>query len=212
MIRGMEMTDKKHFLPCEAIRKILVRSQGERGEGCHSLKECAQRFGAERQDVWNPAGGRVPRSFAGAVRSIEDVRLVIVLAEPSKPEEKTGAVREPFDPQASADEKLAQAAWYSFSKLMDPARYGGTEYHRNLSRFVADCFWQDDGTSLVFEEQMARAWITASVLCSVPTKAVDKVPEDVVKCCAENYLLRELALFSRQKPVLVAMGKTTSCV
>ena len=103
---------------------------------------------------------------------------------------------------------MEQAAWYSFSKLMDPSRYGGTEFHHNLARFVENCFRGDDGTSLPFRERMAKTWITASVSCIIPTKATDEVPEEVAVRCAENYLLRELALFAPRKPVLVAMGKS----
>jgi len=66
------------FLPCKPIYDILLRSHGHQGDGCEHLERCARCFGARRRDLWDPQGGVIPCSYAGALGSVEDVRLVIV--------------------------------------------------------------------------------------------------------------------------------------
>lgn len=103
--------------PCEAIREILLPTQGLHGYGCAHLHACSSDFGCSPTQLWNPSEGLVPRSFAGAVNVPGDVRLIVVLAEPSDPEKQNGRVYEPFDSRQTVGERFAVAAWYSYSKL-----------------------------------------------------------------------------------------------
>src|ERR1019366_9791204 len=105
------------FLLSPFMKQVLLPTQGNDGRGCVNLQECAADFQCPRDALWNPARGIMPRSFAGALGSPDEVRLVVVLAEPSKPEGKDREVYEPFDAAASPEERLEQAAWYSHTKL-----------------------------------------------------------------------------------------------
>lgn len=205
------------------MKQVLLATQGEDGGGCGNIQACTADFGCPRGELWNLERGIMPRSFAGALGSPDEVQLAVVLAEPSKPEGKDGEVYEPFDTAASPEKRLEQAAWYSYTKLEQatpitrddihekrhaqaqwtgPPRRRILPYHRNLRRFLDLC-WH----SAPFGEIMR--WLTVSMLCTIPNcKAPDKdrAIERVAGRCASAFLLPELALLPSAR-VVVGMGK-----
>lgn len=207
------------------MKPFLLPTQGRDGRGCAHLEECARDFGCPREGLWDPARGLIPRSFAGALGFPHEVRLVIVLAEPSKPEGRGGVVYEPFDPIGTSEERLEKAAWYSYTKLEQatpitrediaekrhaqaqwttPRRRRILPYHRNLRRLLDLC-WD----RAPFDEIMRRSWLTASMLCPIPscTKAdKGRAVESVARRCASAYLVPGLSQLPSFE-VVVGMGR-----
>jgi uracil-DNA glycosylase len=136
---------------------------------------------------WAPDQGHVPRGFCGATGALEEVQLVLVVAEPGDPQ--------PVERYAAGPEACLDAAYgYAYEAL----RTGLDVFHRNLRR-VLDLCWP--ATS--FEEQLRRTWITESVLCSalVECGPVASGPE---RACRTRYLEAQLALLPHA--VVVALG------
>lgn len=136
---------------------------------------------------WDPASGNVPRGFVGAFGYLTDVEVIILLAEPGNPH--SGETY-------SGSDKLETTCAYTFEAL----RQGQDLFHRNLRYLLGRLF---PGLSL--EDQLRRAWVTETYLCSAPREAgpVDRVAE---KECATRYLARQLDLL-RDRPVIALGGK-----
>lgn len=131
---------------------------------------------------WAPAQGHIPRGFCGATGNLDDVRLVLVVAEPGDPhagERHTGIT--------SALEYTARAF-----------RAGTDLFHRNVRDLLNQCF-----PDLSFDEQMKFTWITESVLCSA-SKEGGSVPAVSWRACGSSYLKAQLSLMPRA--VVVALG------
>ena len=127
--------------------------------------------------------GHVPRGFCGATGGLDDVELVLVVAEPGDPhggEIHTG---------------LLSAYEYA-------TRFFGTAedlYSKNVRRILGMCW-----PNLSFAEQMKKVWITESVLCSAISECAS-VPVAVELECASRYLHAQLKLFPGA--LVVALGK-----
>jgi uracil-DNA glycosylase len=75
----------------------------------------------------------------------------------------------------------------------------GTDlFHRNVRLILNLCF-----PSSNFDEQMRRAWITDSILCSAPVEG-GAVPSRVAKACRSRYLEAQLELLPNA--VIAALG------
>ena len=130
--------------------------------------------------TWDPPKGHVPRGFVGATSNLGEVEVVILFAEPGDP-----YGHDPFSPTQSPQNLLGQACRYTFEHHRD-----GTDlFHRNL-RLLLDLIFP----GLRFEEQLKRAWLTETYLCSAPQEG-GEVPTKAVRGCADRYLARQLALF-----------------
>jgi len=155
------------FLPCSELRGILLPAY----DPCHGFKaQCTSMR-------WNPAHGHVPRGFCGALGKLSEVELVLIVAEPGDPHESESHVAN------SPEEFLAAVCRYAY----DCFESGTDQYHRNI-RYILDRCWP----GLTFAEQMRRAWITESVLCSAPIEG-GSVPTAVSQCCVDSYLHKQLA-------------------
>lgn len=138
---------------------------------------------------WIPEVGHVPRGFCGAEGGLEDVRLVMVTAEPGDPYDD-----ENHDADGTPEGRLRS----SMAFVRFHHEQGRDRYHVNF-RDCVDRFWP----GLSFADRMKRTWITDSVLCSAE-KEMGAVPMAVELHCARTHLLRQLALFPRA--TVVALG------
>lgn len=119
---------------------------------------------------WEPQGGHIPRGFLGATGRLEEVELVMVLAEPGDPS--------PGD-HTTLEEALAHARW--------AFREGTGQFHVN-ARYLLDRCWP----GLSFEAQLRRVWITESVLCSAEV-STGPVPKTAEQACGNRFLRQQLA-------------------
>ncbi|SOY71788.1 conserved hypothetical protein [Cupriavidus phytorum] len=140
---------------------------------------CPEFEGACSEMRWLPGSGHVPRGFAGALGSIDEVELVLVFAEPG-------------DPHAG-EVHLGLETAYDYA--MQVFRTCKDLFHRNV-RAILDSCWPN----LTFDEQMRKTWMTDSVLCSAK-KEGGTVPSKASRACGERYLRAQLDLFA---PCLVA--------
>lgn len=120
---------------------------------------------------WDPTLGHIPRGYLGATGRLEEVELVMVLAEPGDPQ--------PGDHE-TMEEAIRHATW--------AFREGEGQFHRN-ARFLLEKCWE----GLSFEDQLRRVWITESVLCSAEVSS-GPVPRSTERACGDRYLKRQLDL------------------
>jgi len=137
---------------------------------------------------WDPRKGHVPRGFFGATANIEDVRLVLVCAEPGDPHGAESHVG------SSPAATFRSAYDYAYNCFKD----GKDLFHRNVRLILNLCL-----PGLDFDEQMQRAWITDSVLCSARIEG-GNVPAQVARACRARYLEAQLDLFPNA--VIAALG------
>lgn len=151
---------------------------------------CVGFAGACASARWNPAGRHVPRGFCGAVGEPEDVRSVLVCAEPGDPHASESDVddRTPAGRLSS----VSKYAWECFA-------HGKDQFHRNV-RELLDLCWP----TLTFEKQMRKTWITDSVLCSA-LKECGPVERRMERECATRYLVPQLRQF--RGAIVVALGR-----
>jgi hypothetical protein len=144
--------------------------------------------------VWKPAQGLVPCAFGGALGSLDEVRLIIVTAEPGDPPDSTG--------DRGAPQDMVRNSVRIFREAMQNGgidRAGRpTPFHRNMRR-ILDAFWPTDGLDV----QLRKTWTTNAVLCPAEVSGGKHLPR-VEKACAETYLARQLDLFP--KAFVLALG------
>lgn len=135
--------------------------------------------------VWEPSRGLVPCAFGGATGALDEVRLVIVTAEPGDPPDSTGYIGTPQDMVGN-----------SLRIFHEAMRNGGidragrpTPFHRNMRR-ILDTFWPNDG----LDAQLRKTWTTNAVLCPAEVSGGKHLAR-VEKACTETYLARQLDLF-----------------
>jgi len=149
------------YAPCAAFR-----------DGCLSMR-------------WAPERGHVPRGFCGATGATEDVRLVLVCAEPGDPHESESHSK------SSPFESVCEYAYHCF-------RDGKDLFHRNVRTILDMCF-----PGRPFEAQLELTWVTDSVLCSARVEC-GGVPTSVSRECRARFLQPQLALFPNA--VVAALG------
>lgn len=132
---------------------------------------------------FSPENGHVPRGFCGATGRLDEVELVLVVAEPG-------------DPQAGETHTGLLSAYEYATRFFGTAQ---DPYGKNVRKILAMC-WPD----LSFAEQMRKVWITESVLCSAKAECAS-VPAAVELECASRYLRDQLELFS--DALVVAFGR-----
>ena len=140
---------------------------------------------------WNPAKGYAPHGFCGGTGSLEDIRLVLVTAEPGDPGDPGDEKH--YNPRLAPCDLLKSISSYVYEGIKNSDRV----FHRNL-KYILDRCWP----GLSFDEQMKRTWITESVLCSAP---VTTGRVDSEKVCADAYLRRQVELLGHA--YWVAMGR-----
>ena len=173
------MPTDRGYLPCPELTALLLPAYKCR----HFDGGCA---GAA---VWDPDRGFVPRGFIGALGRLDDVKLVLLLAEPGNglPGESHPFAGEPRD-------FLNELCRYVF----DQFEAGSSLFHKNV-RYILDRCWP----GLTLRRQLERTWITESYLCSAPY-ATAPVLRRSERTCAESYLAPQLDLLRDR--VIVALG------
>ena len=138
---------------------------------------------------WAPESGHVPRGYLGATARLDDVDLILLVAEPGDPHAGT-VVR----PRVNRKSLAAQTVADTYRCFLE-----GTDlFHRNV-RQVLDLVLP----GMPFDTQLSRTWITNTYLCSAPNEA-GPVPADAERFCAETYLQSVLALLPGRP--IIALG------
>ena len=169
-----------NYLPSPELRDILLTSYNPCPGFQGSCKGIAK---------WKPVRGHVPRGFIGALGSLDEVKVVILVAEPGDP-----LSQESFE--FNNDELMTQTCQHTF-KLLQASRL---DYFRNL-RFLLDRIFPKMG----LERQLRKTWITETYLCSAP-KTAEQVPPQAERGCADRFLMKQLELLS-DRPTIALGGK-----
>ena len=153
------------------LRRILEPAYNPCGGFCGKCKGLIK--------PWNPAAGHVPRGFYGALGDVSEVRLVMVLAEPTTP---------------GTDEDHTHGIESAFAYAGKCYQHGDDPGHANTRSIIRKCFlgplhWTDQA----WREIMRKVWITNSVLCSAMTPAA-KVAPACENHCGKLYLVKQLRL------------------
>lgn len=148
------------------------------------------REGACAQNSWDPHAGHVPRGFCGATAGANEIRLVLVCAEPGDPHPSENHASD--GTPAGRLDSVVRYAW-------ECVRNGNDRFHRNL-RTILDLCWPGAD----FETQMRWTWITDSVLCSAK-KEGGRIPVKVERACANRFLVPQISLFTGA--IVAALGK-----
>lgn len=167
-------------LPCEELREILLSAYSP----CAGFSSGCQRIAR-----WSPSEGHIPRGSVGALGSLDEIQLVLLVAEPGNPQ---------WDEQYPEDlppvETLAACCRFVYSQFEDRRDL----FHRNI-RYILDLCWP--GLSL--RDQLRKTWISETVLCSA-TKEGGNVPVRVQDCCRDRLLRPQLELLKDR--AVVALG------
>jgi hypothetical protein len=166
------------YLPCPELAEVLLDAYAP-------CPEFDDRCPAAR---WAPRQGHVPRGFIGALGRLDEVKLVLLMAEPGNP--LPGESHDGPD----ARSKMESTCAHTFKLLQ--AHPGSV--HRNL-RYILNRCWPERP----LREQLKRTWITESYLCSAGL-ITGPVPSGSVNACFSRYLRRELELLEGR--VIVALG------
>lgn len=143
------------------------------------------------QAVWNPTAGHFPRGYFGALGNLDEVKLVMVFAEPAPP-----SVLQSCLPESANVDTAFQFARESY---MEYTGRGG-KGHAIVRDILTSAF-----PGLTLLEIMRRVWITETVLCSART-ALAPVESRCEQTCMSTYLVQQLSLFP--KAIIAAMGTT----
>lgn len=168
-----------NYLPSLELREILSPSY----DPCPG-------FNGTCKDVatWNPERGHVPRGFIGALGSLDEVQVVILVSEPGDP---YGSESYEFN-----DGLMSQTCQHTFRQLQT----GRDPYHRNLKLLLDLIFPKTE-----LEQQLRKSWINETYLCSAPTES-GSVPTRSERGCVERFLIRQLELLNG-RPV-IALGES----
>ena len=168
------------YLPCPELLTILRPAFAP----CAHFQDVC--LGAAQ---WVPNLGQVPRGFIGALGTLEDVELVLLIAEPGNP---YATERHAGSKPIEFIESVCAYAFEQYDRRTDLI-------HRNL-RGILDRCWP--GQTL--REQLRKTWITETYLCSAVREG-GSVPAASWRACARDYLGPQLRLLPGR--VVVALGK-----
>jgi hypothetical protein len=154
------------------LRTMLVNMQT-----CSNFKDC----GAD----YAPKKGHVPRGFSGATCNPDEVYLVIVSAQPSKPftKDKKPFLEEIYSGDPVRDVDVVLGAEYLSSSA--------TDYHANIRTFLDDVFPQFCGD---FDRQLKHVWVTQNRHCSI-SYGFGKIDTSVRLICSRKHLVEQVRLF-----------------
>lgn len=110
--------------------------------------------------TWLPQHGHVPRGFLGATGRVDDIELALLIAEPGNPHAHSR-----FGPDLLPQSMITQAVDHTYRCFRD----GVDLFHRNMRRILDLAFPGLD-------DQLRRAWITNTYLCSAPEVAGSAPP------------------------------------
>ena len=175
-----------NYLPCEELLEILKPAYAP----CKNFEGICK----DKIIGWNPSTGNVPRGYCGAFGDIKDVKLVLVVAEPSNPK-----FDENYVSGTSVDDYISQVSKYVFdcyneSVLPDSPK----SLHKNVRYIIDKCFPKIKS----FEKQLENVWITETVLCSAH-KPGGIIKKECTKACVSTYLEKQLELLSHAYVILL---------
>lgn len=139
--------------------------------------------------LWDPRRGHVPRGFCGATGELDEVAVILVCAEPGDPHPNESHT-------ATTPEAMLDSA---YSHTYDCLKCGTDVFHRNIRLILDLCL-----PHVSFDQQMRRAWITDSVLCSA-RRECGSVPAKASQACRARYLEAQLALMPQA--IVAAVGR-----
>lgn len=166
-----------NYKPTKELAKILQPAL----KPCSSFEEVCKDTAR-----WVPSEGHVPRGFVGALGAMDEVEVILLIAEPGNPYS--------WESYSPGRNLLTQVTKHTFKQLDTHAE----QYSRNL-RYVLDLIFP----RLALQDQLRRTWITETYLCSAPKEA-GSVPAIAEKECANRYLVKQLTLLDG-RPV-IALG------
>jgi uracil DNA glycosylase superfamily protein len=138
---------------------------------------------------WDPPNGFVPRGFVGALGSLDQVKLVLLIAEPGN---GLPGETHPFDGNVERFmNELCEYVYVQFDRR-------ASLFHQNV-RYLLDQCWP--GLSL--RDQLTRTWITETYLCSAPVSTAP-IPTRAWQTCVATYLRAQLRLLP--DALVVALG------
>ena len=167
-----------NYLPSPELREILSPSYNP----CPGFQGACKGVA-----TWNPEQGHVPRGFIGALGSLDEVQVVILVAEPGDPHDE--------ESYALDDTLMTQTSQYGFNVYQT----GKDRYHKNLKLLLDLIF---PGVRL--NNQLKKVWITGTYLCSAPIEG-GYVSVNATRGCAERYLAKQLNLLEGRP--IIALGR-----
>ena len=148
------------------------------------------------ESQWSPAAGHVPRGFLGATGELDEVELVMVLAEPGNPKRTENYVGS----LAPADllRRVVDFVHWTY------ANRDGTV------QCVVRWFLDRRFHGMDFDHQLRRVWITQSRLCSLDESGAS-ARTSLYTRCESHYLVAQLRLFP-SVPIVAFGGKAQSAL
>ncbi len=168
------------YLPCSELLEVLKPAYAPCQHFSGACAGCAQ---------WSPERGFIPRGFIGAFGNLEEVELVLLVAEPGNPLDD-----EQYPATQSISEMLNACCGYVFEQF----ETGRNPFHQNI-RFILDACWP----GLDLREQLRKTWITETCLCSAPVES-GPVRNATERACRDQYLIPQLNLLKGR--LIVALG------
>ncbi len=152
------------------LEDILVKAY----QPCEGFKAVCKGF-----TVWEPENGHVPRGYFGAEGKLEEVILVIVLAEPG-------------DPFSGEKYTVSDAETMLRDHEKPCVELSGPKLGIYLNEILVRCFPNES-----IPEIMRKVWITESVLCSTPkgVSSTGSMPKSVEMECGSRYLKKQREIF-----------------
>lgn len=169
-----------HRLPCPELLSVLRPAYLP----CCHFGDCAEA-------VWSPERGHVPRGYLGATARAENVRLVLVFAEPGDPQ--PSEVYSAANCGNKPDDMIKAVTETSYRCF----RTGQDLFHRNVRWFLSSAF-----PGLSFDQQLQLTWLTEGRLCSFAAETGGRKD----RRCAQHYLERQLDALPNAQ-VVAAGGK-----
>ena len=160
--------------PNEELTKVLApayapcRHMSVHGGGCP-------------ESHWIPASGHVPRGFLGATGELDDVELVMVLAEPGDPKRT-----ERYADDVSPRDMVRCVVDFVHGTYVDRDKPVHGKVQRAVRRFLDRWFCGMD-----FDQQLRRVWITQARLCS---RSDGSYAAPYYLPCADTFLWAQLRL------------------
>jgi hypothetical protein len=132
---------------------------------------------------------RIRRGFTGAFGRLEEIELVLVVAEPGDPFHD-----ERYPEGGSPTEYIDKIGEFSFRALMRP-----DPFSTNFRQVLRNCW-----PGLTPYDQMRRTWKAESYLCSAPLES-GSVPQKSWSVCGRDYLTPQLELLADR--AIIACGR-----
>ena len=160
--------------------------------------------GSCRESRWVPKSGHVPRGFLGATAALQDVQLVMVLAEPGTPQphERYRDDVEHNEDQLRSTVDFVHDCYRSARPSDDPwdSSYLNSVHHN--ARWFLERLYPE----LTFDQQLRHVWITESRLCSLQESS-GRATKALYHSCEKTYLAKQLGVLRHADVVAFGPNK-----